>query len=46
MAVIPALRRQRQEDGKVESLEPAWAVTNKLVPVPKQSEMSSQEHFI
>lgn len=37
MAAIPALRRQRQEDGRMgrlESLEPAWAVTNKLVPVP------------
>lgn len=39
MAAIPALRRQRQEDGRMgrlESLEPAWAVTNKLVPVPTQ----------
>lgn len=31
MAAIPALRRQRQEDGRMgrlENLEPAWAVTN------------------
>lgn len=45
MAVIPELRRQRQEDGKIGE-SGASLGCHKLVPVPKQSELSSQEHFI
>ena len=45
MAVIPVLRRQRKEDGKVGESEASLGC-HKLVPVPKLSEKSSQEHFI